>query len=141
MDKLRSGFEDAWVTDNSSTPEEADIRREALKRNWLINESGEGAYFDSFVMWAWKWWQASRANSPEIPDGWVACSERMPLDSQTVLCHNLLVDLSGIPFIADYVKAFETYDGKKFETGFYIGRALQAVTHWQSLPPPPTTEK
>ncbi|HIE1469023.1 TPA: hypothetical protein ACXJS2_001702 [Serratia marcescens] len=62
MDKLREEFEDAWVADNSSTPEEADIRREALRKIWHINESGEGAYFDSFVMWAWKWWQASRAS-------------------------------------------------------------------------------
>lgn len=62
MDKLRADFEDAWVADNSSTPEEADIRREALKKIWHINENGEGTYFDSFVMWAWKWWQASRAS-------------------------------------------------------------------------------
>lgn len=62
MDKLRSDFEDAWVADNSNTPEEADIRREALKKIWHINENGEGAYFDSLVMWAWKWWQASRAS-------------------------------------------------------------------------------
>lgn len=72
MDKLRSDFEDAWVADNSNTPEEADIRREALKKIWHINENGEGAYFDSLVMWAWKWWQASRASIvvdlPEIED-------------------------------------------------------------------------
>lgn len=62
MDKLRADFEDSWVEDNSSTPEEADIRREALKKIWHINENGEGVYFDSFVMLAWKWWQASRAS-------------------------------------------------------------------------------
>ncbi|MCX2170618.1 hypothetical protein ACMFFK_20800 [Serratia marcescens] len=62
MDKLREEFEDAWIADNSSTPEEAEIRREALRKIWHINESGEGAYFDSFVMWAWKWWQASRGS-------------------------------------------------------------------------------
>lgn len=62
MDKLREEFEDAWIADNSSTSEEAEIRREALRKTWHINESGEGAYFDSFVMWAWKWWQASRAS-------------------------------------------------------------------------------
>uniref|UniRef100_UPI0035C66FD5 hypothetical protein n=1 Tax=Serratia quinivorans TaxID=137545 RepID=UPI0035C66FD5 len=69
MDKLRADFEDAWVADNSSTPEEADIRREALKKIWHINENGEGTYFDSFVMWAWKWWQASRASIVvELPE-------------------------------------------------------------------------
>ncbi|HFK7186566.1 TPA: hypothetical protein ACG0BA_002208 [Serratia odorifera] len=73
MDKLRADFEDAWVADNSSTPEEADIRREALKKIWHINENGEGTYFDSFVMWAWKWWQASRASIVvELPDGFDA---------------------------------------------------------------------
>ncbi|QGH63406.1 hypothetical protein [Serratia proteamaculans] len=69
MDKLRADFEDAWVADNSSTPEEAYIRREALKKIWHINENGEGSYFDSFVMWAWKWWQASRASIVvELPE-------------------------------------------------------------------------
>lgn len=80
-------------------------------------------------------------NSPELPDGWIACAERMPADCQTVLCNNMLTELSGIPFIADYVGMFELYDGTRYEAGFYINRTPQTVTHWQPLPAPPTTEK
>lgn len=57
----RQQFEDAWVNDNSSTPSESERVRDALKRIWIVNDSGEGAYFDSFVMMAWVWWQKSRA--------------------------------------------------------------------------------
>lgn len=78
-----------------------------------------------------------KLNSPEIPDGWIACSERMPADTQTVLCSNLLTELSGIPFIADYVGAFQLYDGTKYESGFYINRERQTVTHWMPLPAAP----
>ncbi|ERK06071.1 hypothetical protein L580_2755 [Serratia fonticola AU-P3(3)] len=81
------------------------------------------------------------ANSPELPDGWIKCSERMPADCQTVLCNNMLTELSGIPFIADYVGMFELHDGTRYEAGFYINRTPQTVTHWMPLPAPPTTEK
>ncbi|QDL30736.1 DUF551 domain-containing protein [Serratia liquefaciens] len=86
----------------------------------------------------WKAWQASRMNSPWKQNFWVPCIERMPADSQTVLCGNLLTDLSGIPFIADYVVKFSLHDGTEYETGFYIGRTAQMVTHWQPLPSMPT---
>lgn len=80
-------------------------------------------------------------NYPESPDGWVSCSEHMPVDCQTVLCSNLLTELSGIPFIADYVGMFELYDGTKYESGFYVNRELQTVTHWMPLPAAPKPEK
>lgn len=89
----------------------------------------------------WEVWQACCANSPELPDGWIKCSERMPADCQTVLCNNMLTEFSGIPFIADYVGIFELHDGTRYEAGFYINRTPQTVTHWMPLPPPPTTEK
>jgi hypothetical protein len=80
-------------------------------------------------------------NSPELPDGWIPCAERMPVDCQAVLCNNMLTELSGIPFIADYVGMFELYDGTRYEAGFYINRTPQTVTHWMPLPATPTTEK
>ncbi|MBH2746395.1 DUF551 domain-containing protein [Serratia marcescens] len=73
----------------------------------------------------------------KLPEGWIPCSERMPVDTQTVLCSNLLTELSGIPFIADYVGEFQLYDGTKYESGFYINRELQTVTHWMPLPAAP----
>ncbi|HEY3987426.1 hypothetical protein [Cedecea sp.] len=64
----RQQFEDAWVNDNSSTPSESERVRDALKRIWIVNDSGEGAYFDSFVMLAWTWWHKSReALAVELP--------------------------------------------------------------------------
>lgn len=76
-------------------------------------------------------------NSPEIPEGWIKCSDRMPEDCQTVLCNNMLTELSGIPFIADYVGMFDLHDGTKYEAGFYINRIPITVTHWMPLPAPP----
>lgn len=81
------------------------------------------------------------ANSPAIPDGWVKCSDRMPKDCQTVLCHNELTLLSEIPFVADYVEGFEYRDGSKVcETGFYQGCDLTPVTFWKTLPAAPKPE-
>ena len=83
----------------------------------------------------------AKPNFPAIPDGWIPCAERMPADCQTVLCNNMLTELSGIPFIADYVGMFELHDGTRYEAGFYINRTPQTVTHWMALPAPPATEK
>lgn len=77
-------------------------------------------------------------NSPVIPDGWIKCSERLPEDGQTVLCHNTMTLLSGIPFIADYLEEFQDRLGNKMaDTGFYVGRELNGVTHWMPLPAAP----
>lgn len=71
-------------------------------------------------------------------EGWIKCSERMPEDCETVLCHNNSTMLSGVPFIADFVECFHDEYGRRMaDTGFYIGRELVPVTHWQPLPEPP----
>lgn len=72
---------------------------------------------------------------------WIACSERMPTDCQTVLCSNLLTELSGTPFIADYIEEFQIGDGTKYESGFYINRKPQTVIHWMPIPATPKPEK
>ncbi|HEI9848866.1 TPA: DUF551 domain-containing protein [Serratia marcescens] len=98
--------------------------------------------FDPGFMNGWNACRAAMLAQPvssgyALPEGWIACSERMPVDTQTVLCSNLLTELSGIPFIADYVGEFQLYDGTKYESGFYINRELQTVTHWMPLPAAP----
>lgn len=74
------------------------------------------------------------------PQGWIKCSDQMPEDCQTVLCNNMLTELSGIPFIADYVGMFDLHDGTRYEAGFYVNRTPQTVTHWMPLPPAPEKE-
>lgn len=71
------------------------------------------------------------------PQGWINCSDQMPEDCQTVLCNNMLTELSGIPFIADYVGMFDLHDGTRYEAGFYVNRTPQTVTHWMTLPAAP----
>ncbi|HGE9142181.1 TPA: DUF551 domain-containing protein [Yersinia enterocolitica] len=82
--------------------------------------------------------QNQQQNIPEnIPQGWIKCSDQMPEDCQTVLCNNMLTELSGIPFIADYVGMFDLHDGTRYEAGFYVNRTPQTVTHWMPLPAAP----
>lgn len=74
----------------------------------------------------------------QVPLGsWIKCSDQMPEDCQTVLCNNMLTELSGIPFIADYVGMFDLHDGTRYEAGFYVNRTPQTVTHWMTLPAAP----
>lgn len=85
--------------------------------------------------------QNQQQNIPEnIPQGWIKCCDQMPEDCQTVLCNNMLTELSGIPFIADYVGMFDLHDGTRYEAGFYVNRTPQTVTHWMPLPAAPEKE-
>ncbi len=74
-------------------------------------------------------------NSPVIPDGWVACSDRMPecgqWDHATVI-----VSEGNNSFIAYYNKR----DGKFLDEPF--GTSVgNKVTHWMPLPAAPKPEK
>lgn len=64
----------------------------------------------------------------ELPDGWVACSERMPKKGQEVLCTD----------------QFENYETALYDTGYIPGPPFFATTagefhptHWMPLPTPP----
>lgn len=72
--------------------------------------------------------QGADGNSPVIPDGWVACSERMPKKGQEVLCTD----------------QFENYETALYDTGYIPGPPFFATTagefhptHWMPLPNPP----
>lgn len=79
-------------------------------------------------------WESQRrenlcaGNSPVIPDGWVACSERMPKKGEEVLCTD----------------QFENYETALYDTGYIPGPPFFATTagefhptHWMPLPAAP----
>lgn len=72
--------------------------------------------------------QGADGNSPVVPDGWVACSERMPKKGQEVLCTD----------------QFDNYETALYDTGYIPGPPFFATTagefhptHWMPLPTPP----
>lgn len=72
-------------------------------------------------------------NSPVVPDGWVACSERMPEEGDDM-----------IVFTDDIVMSGVSYSEKK---GFYLqalgyddDEPVDNVTHWMLLPAAPQQE-
>ncbi|MCM7881193.1 DUF551 domain-containing protein [Enterobacter asburiae] len=74
-------------------------------------------------------------NSPVIPDGWVACSERMPEDEQEVLTRNKMGHC--------FVSFFDEHSGLFFDridvaAACCIEHIL--VTHWMPLPAAPQQE-
>ncbi|MFV8918756.1 DUF551 domain-containing protein [Serratia fonticola] len=79
--------------------------------------------------------KTSKLNSPETPDGWVACSERVPecgqWDHATVI-----VSEGNNSFIAYYNKR----DGKFLDEPFGMSVGNK-VTHWMPLPAAPKPEK
>lgn len=91
-------------------------------------------YADSYTRHMWTAWSASRAatlltgNSPVIPDGWVACSERMPKDAQWCAVNTEY---------GYYVQCWS--DGQGW-LGDEISIPNCDVTHWIPLPAAPQQE-
>jgi len=85
------------------------------------------------------WWNACRAamlqdadgNSPVIPDGWVACSERMPNVGDIVL-----TAMGESVNVGEMERSGANY---RFFTSVISGRELPA-THWMPLPAAPQQE-
>ena len=84
--------------------------------------------------------QGADGNSPVIPDGWVACSERMPKKNDKVLIF--------IDFNSEYVPP-SIHDAEFTGSTFRRGGATvnvfpledgYGVTHWQPLPAAPQHE-
>lgn len=76
-------------------------------------------------------------NYPDIPDGWISCSDRMPEIRQTVIGWNGYAVRQCVYTRNEYAK---TQKGRepRFETltGIWHG-----VTHWMPLPEPPQEAK
>lgn len=72
--------------------------------------------------------QGADGNSPVIPDGWVACSERMPEGMQTVITSNGF-DIGQAWWDGEGWNSFDSHDVVPGE-----------VTHWMPLPAAPLQE-
>lgn len=71
-------------------------------------------------------------NSPETPDGWVACAERMPAEGDTVL----VCQEGGIVYCA------EMEGGVLYPDEFpRVPAQGREITHWMPLPAAPKPEK
>lgn len=89
-------------------------------------------------------------NSPELPDGWIPCAERMPEKRG----HYLVCTESGLVARSSYSPEHTDYDdvrgchklarkdfGKYSRHFEYARVSVSKITHWMALPAPPTTEK
>lgn len=112
---------------------------------------------ETVVRLMWKAWKASweslvvvPVNSPELPDGWIPCNERMPEKRG----HYLVCTESGLVARSSYSPEHTDYDDVrgchklarkdfgKYSRHFEYARAsVSKITHWMALPAPPTTEK
>ncbi|HEJ8089490.1 TPA: DUF551 domain-containing protein [Serratia liquefaciens] len=73
--------------------------------------------------------QGCKLNSPEIPDGWISCEDRMPEDGDVVL----VVQEGGIVYCA------EVEGGVLYPDEFpRVPTQGKEITHWMPLPAAPT---
>ncbi|EKY4018178.1 DUF551 domain-containing protein [Enterobacter roggenkampii] len=86
--------------------------------------------------------QSSAGNSPVIPDGWVACSERMPDDDDFV--HIWPRPDFGVELhVGQYCECHPKGDGwyaQVYEQNYGIEWCPITVTHWMPLPAAPQQE-
>lgn len=86
--------------------------------------------------------QGAAGNSPVIPDGWVACSERMPEDDDFV--HIWPRPDFGVELhVGQYCECHPKGDGwyaQVYEQNYGIEWYPIAVTHWMPLPAAPQQE-
>ncbi|WP_390881702.1 DUF551 domain-containing protein [Enterobacter cancerogenus] len=82
--------------------------------------------------------QGADGNSPVMPDGWVACSERMPDKGQ-----NVLISVNFDSPLIEPLICSARYTGSTFRRGDVTvkpGEGVEEVTHWMPLPAAPQQE-
>ncbi|EMG7879177.1 DUF551 domain-containing protein [Enterobacter hormaechei] len=111
-----------------------ELTREEYKRRFMEDDD-----FDDTFRAGWKTHHAAMlqgaehvSNRDELPDGWVACSERMPEDEQQVITHNI--------FGYRHISFFDEHSGHFFD--HLDGRPIDCVehvlvSHWMPLPAAP----
>lgn len=96
------------------------------------------------------------ANSPETPDGWIACSERLPEigehDWRTAFPMLVNCEIGVIPAYYGFTyhegeQCYGFLESLKFGDASgdrpeqYESKLMRHVTHWMPLPAAPKTEK
>lgn len=75
------------------------------------------------------------SNRDELPDGWVACSERMPEDEQEVITHNIF-GYRHVSFFDEHSgHFFDRLDGSPVDCVEHV-----LVSHWMPIPAAPQQE-
>ncbi|EPC0087308.1 DUF551 domain-containing protein [Escherichia coli] len=83
---------------------------------------------ETFMHWLRVAYEAG--NYPDIPDGWISCSERMPEETGDIIVVSDGIVMSGISYSRRdgfYIAALEYDDDEP----------IGGVTHWMPLPEPP----
>lgn len=75
------------------------------------------------------------SNRDELPDGWVACSERLPEDEQEVITHNIF-GYRHVSFFDEHSgNFFDRLDGSPVDCVEHV-----LVSHWMPMPAAPQQE-
>ncbi|MDX7621800.1 DUF551 domain-containing protein [Enterobacter bugandensis] len=108
---------------------------------WLSQQTGtidvECGCVMTEVFFHWLRVAYEAGNSPVIPDGWVACSERMPKKNDKVL---IFIDFTSEhvpPSIHDAEFTGATFRRGGATVNVFPLEDGYGVTHWQPLPSPP----
>ncbi|WP_312212358.1 HNH endonuclease [Pseudescherichia sp.] len=74
------------------------------------------------------------SNSPEIPDDWVKCSERMPAPQELIYIYHPDYGVDGDVWYEECAGEFKWGDDTR-------GRDISTVTHWMEMPGLPAAPK
>ncbi|HEN3465168.1 TPA: DUF551 domain-containing protein [Yersinia enterocolitica] len=79
-------------------------------------------------------------NSPEIPDGWIKCSDRMPEDDQVVVIinsgHGFLYEAAVVTRRGPHFDLMDGLEASNYDGGAVVRLDMEA-THWMQLPAAP----
>ncbi|EKN5935046.1 DUF551 domain-containing protein [Yersinia enterocolitica] len=82
-------------------------------------------------------------NSPEIPDGWIKCSDRMPEDDQVVVIinsgHGFLYEAAVVTRRGPHFDLMDGLEASNYDGGEVVRLDMEA-THWMPLPAAPEKE-
>ncbi len=130
------GYRDGWNACRAAMLQGAEPVTTAYKlpfEQWLSQQTGtidvECGCVMTEVFFHWLRVAYEAGNSPVIPYGWVACSERMPEQFVEVL----VCTEDGSRYVAALNQSMNWDDGDFFDD-------IQYVTHWMPLPAAPQQE-
>ncbi|ELO4292094.1 DUF551 domain-containing protein [Escherichia coli] len=135
-----SEYHEGWNACRAAMLQGAEPVKTANKlpfEQWLSQQTGtidvECGCVMTEVFFHWLRVAYEAGNSPVFPDGWVACSERMPEVGDDIIVFSDEIVMSGISYSKKkgfYIQALEYDDDEPVDN----------VTHWMPLPAAPQQE-